>query len=154
MVDSLDLAIIRLLSQNGRMPTGEIARHLEVTNPTVRSRLKTLVSSGVLKVAALLDFFKIEKLAVALVALTVEKHQELDAKIEEISQLDQVHWAAVVSGRYDIIVEVISSHGMTGLYQFLTVDLPKVGGIQSSESFIVMKAKKKWILLHEKMKDW
>jgi Lrp/AsnC family transcriptional regulator for asnA, asnC and gidA len=151
MVDSLDLAIIRLLSQNGRMPTGEMARQLEVTNPTVRSRLKTLVSSGVLKVAALVDFFKIEKLAVALVALKVEKHQELDAKIEEISQLDQVHWAAVISGRYDIIVEVISSHGMAGLYQFLTVDLPKVGGIQSSESFIVMKAKKKWILLSEEM---
>lgn len=153
-LSALDKALIRLLSQDGRMSTGEIAQNLEVTNPTVRSRMKALMRSGVLRIAGLVDFFKIENLIITLVALNVEKHQQLDEKVEQISKLDLVHWAAVVTGRYDIMVEVISPNGMPDLYRFLTVELPKVGGILSSESFTIMKAKCKWILLPDQMKDW
>ena len=38
---------------------------------------------------------------------------------------------------------------MPDLYRFQSVDLLRVGGIRSSESFMVMKAKRKWILLPE-----
>jgi len=61
---------------------------------------------------------------------------------------------AVVSGRYDIIVEVVLEDAMDDLYRFLTMDLPQLGGIRSSESFLVMKAKRKWVLLPSGMKNW
>ncbi|MBW2092132.1 MAG: Lrp/AsnC family transcriptional regulator, partial [Deltaproteobacteria bacterium] len=79
-LSALDKDLIRLLSQDGRMPTGEMAQNLEVTNPTVRSRMKALMRSGVLKVAGLVDPFKIENLIIVLVALNIEKHQQLDEK--------------------------------------------------------------------------
>ncbi len=152
-LDALDKALIKLLNINGRMPTGEVAKELDVTNPTVRSRMRNLISSGVLKIAGLVDAFKIENLTVAIIALNIEKHIQLDQKVEQISDLDMVHWAAVVTGRYDIMVEVVSTRGMNDLYRFLTEDLPRVGGILSSESFVVMKAKHKWILLPENLKN-
>ena len=38
--DALDNGIIRLLTDNGRMSIGEMAKKLNVTAPTVRNRLK------------------------------------------------------------------------------------------------------------------
>ena len=51
------------------------------------------------------------------------------------------------TGRYDIIAEVATTDGMNGLYDFLNVSLQKLGGIQSSEMFVVLKASHKWMLL-------
>ena len=53
----------------------------------------------------------------------------------------------MVTGRYDIIAEVVTTDGMNGLYEFLNISLQKLGGIQSSEMFVVMKASHKWMLL-------
>ena len=41
-LDTLDNDIIRLLTENGRMPIGEMAKKLNVTSPTIRNRLKSL----------------------------------------------------------------------------------------------------------------
>jgi DNA-binding Lrp family transcriptional regulator len=41
-LDALDNEIIRLLTANGRMPIGELAKKLNVTAPTVRYRIKDL----------------------------------------------------------------------------------------------------------------
>jgi Lrp/AsnC family transcriptional regulator for asnA, asnC and gidA len=71
--------------------------------------------------------------------------------VERMAALDEVSWAAVVTGRYDIIAEVVSTEGMNGLYDFLNASLQKLGGIQSSEVFVVMKASHKWMLLPRAM---
>ena len=52
-LDSLDNEIIRLLTADGRMPIGEMAALLKVTAPTIRSRIKNLEESGMLKVSGL-----------------------------------------------------------------------------------------------------
>ena len=41
-LDTLDNKIIRLLTKNGRMPIGDMAKSLNVTAPTVRRRIKDL----------------------------------------------------------------------------------------------------------------
>lgn len=148
-LDSLDKKLIQLLTKDGRMPAGKLAEYLKITPPTVRSRIEALVSSGILRVSGLVNALKAKELTVALVGICLETQKELDQKIDEISKLSRINWAAVVTGRFDIIVEVVTSDGMGGLYRFLTEDLPRVGGIRSSESFMVMKAKRKWILLPE-----
>ena len=140
--------------EDGRLPIGKIAKLLNISNPTVRSRIKKLVESRVSKIVGLIDCSKTKGITVAIVGITLERHQELEKKIEQISNLDRVHWVAVVSGRYDIIVEVVLEDAMDDLYRFLTIDLPQLGGIRSSESFLVMKAKRKWILLPKGMKNW
>jgi Lrp/AsnC family transcriptional regulator, regulator for asnA, asnC and gidA len=146
-IDSLDKKIIALLNQDGRMSAGKIAKHLNITPPTVRSRIENLMNKGLLKIAGLINAFKADFLTIAIVGINLEMHQQLDEKIEQISNLKQVHWAVVVTGSYDIIVEVVLADGVRGLYRFLIEDLPKVGGIRSTESFTVMKAKHKWLLL-------
>jgi Lrp/AsnC family transcriptional regulator for asnA, asnC and gidA len=150
-LDALDKKLIRILAKDGRLSVGRIAKSLGITPPTVRSRLESLISSGVMRICGLVDAFRAKDLTIALVGICLETHKELDHKIEQISRLSQIHWAAVVTGRFDILVEILSSDGMLGLYRFLTEDLPRVGGIRSSESFMVMKAKRKWVLVPDEV---
>jgi Lrp/AsnC family transcriptional regulator for asnA, asnC and gidA len=153
-IDKIDKSVIYLLSRDGRMSAGKIAERLEISQPTVRSRIEALTHSGVLRIAGLIDAFKAKDFVTAIVGIRLVMHKQLDQKIEQISNLNQVHWAAGVTGRYDIIVEVVLPNGMPGLYEFLTKDLPRLGDIQSSESFVVMKAKRKWILLPAAAENW
>jgi Lrp/AsnC family transcriptional regulator for asnA, asnC and gidA len=145
-LDALDKSLVSLLADDGRVGVAESAARLGVSAPTVRSRLRQLVEAGVLRVAGVLDPFETRGLTVALVGLTLGKYS-LEEKVGQIADLDEVAWAAVVTGRYDIIAEVITGDGMSGLYAFLNDSLQKVGGIQSSEMFVVMKARHKWTVL-------
>ena len=61
-LDTLDTEIIRLLTEYGRMPIGEMAKKLKVTSPTIRNRIKDLEKSGVFKVSGLIDPNKHQKM--------------------------------------------------------------------------------------------
>jgi Lrp/AsnC family transcriptional regulator for asnA, asnC and gidA len=150
-VDPLDKTLIALLGEDGRLSLADLAQKAGVSRPTVATRLKALMGDGVLRVAGLVDAFQAKRLTVALVGLTVDKHR-LDEKVEQIAALPEVTWAAVVTGRYDIMAEVATEEGMNGLYDFLNVSLREVGGINSSEMFVVMKAKNRWTLLPTSMR--
>ena len=77
-LDSLDNELIRLLTEDGRMPIGDMAERLNVTAPTVRSRIKALQESGRLKVSGLIDTFQHQELITALIGLTIRSHGKLD----------------------------------------------------------------------------
>jgi Lrp/AsnC family transcriptional regulator for asnA, asnC and gidA len=139
--------LISELVEDGSLSAGKLAEKLQVTSPTIRSRLKNLMSRGVLRMAGLMDPFKAKGFTVALVCLTVQSHEQLSEKLEQVAALKKVNWAAIVTGRYDIMAEVILSEEISDLHRFLDEDLSTVGGINTSESFVMMEAKRKWILL-------
>jgi len=142
-----DRKLVGELTRDGQLSPGKIADGIGVTAPTVRSRMKNLVSAGVLKIAGLVNPMKVKGLTVALVGISLHSHEQLDEKLEQIGSLPRVNWCAVVTGRYDIIVEIVCSNDIGDLYDFLDQDLSGVGGINSSESFVVMKSRRKWLFL-------
>ena len=146
-LDSADKKLVAALTADGRISPGKAGEGMDVTAPTVRSRMKNLVKAGVLKVAGLVNPMRARGLTVALVGISLNSHELLDAKLEEIGSLPRVNWCAVVTGRYDIIVEIVCSDDIGDLYSFLDQDLSQVGGINSSESFVVMKSTRKWLML-------
>jgi Lrp/AsnC family transcriptional regulator for asnA, asnC and gidA len=153
-IDGLDRGIIASLADDGARSAAEVAGRLGVTSPTVRTRLRSLVSRGVVTIAGLVDPVAAGGLTTAIVGLTLADY-DLDEKVEALAALDDVNWAAVVTGRYDIIVEVVTAEGMTGLYDFLNVSLQEVGGISSSEVFVVMKARNRSVALPTRLRrEW
>ena len=148
-LDTLDNKIIRLLTENGRMPIGEMAKSLKVTAPTIRSRIKDLEKKGFLKISGLIDPNKHQKMITALVAMSVQSHGKLDQILEKIARLPNVVWAGVVTGRYDIVAEVICVEGKEELYRFTTETILKMGNVVRSETFILMKSKNNWLRLPE-----
>jgi Lrp/AsnC family transcriptional regulator for asnA, asnC and gidA len=147
--DAVDNEIIHLLRANGRMPIGEMAKKLNVTAPTVRRRIKGLEKNGMFKVSGLIDPSRHPEMITALVAISVGSEGKWDQILEKISALPNVAWAGVVSGRYDIIAEVMCVEGKDELYRFTSDTILKMGNITRSETFIIMKSRNNWLQLPE-----
>ncbi|WP_243544805.1 Lrp/AsnC family transcriptional regulator [Pseudodesulfovibrio tunisiensis] len=148
-LDAQDKRLLGVLTRDGHLSAGKIAEELNVTAPTIRTRMRNLIKAGVLKITGMVNPTHTRGLTVALVGITVQNHELLDAKLNEIAALDRVNWCAVVTGRYDILVEIVCSEDIGDLYDFLNKDISRIGGILSSESFVVMKSRRKWLYLPE-----
>ena len=144
-LDTLDNEIIRLLTENGRMPIGEMVKKLNVSAPTVRNRIKGLEKNGIFKISGLIDPSRHREMITALVAISVRSNGKLDQILDKISQLPNVAWAGVVTGRYDTIAEVICVEGKDELYRFTTDTILKMGNVVRSETFIIMKSRNNWL---------
>ena len=149
VLDALDNEIIRLLTEDGRMSIGELAKKLNVTAPTIRSRIKILEEKGLFKVSGLVDPSRHKNMMTALVAMSILSKGQMDQIMDKISQLPNVAWAGVVAGRYDIMAEVVCAGGKDELYQFTTDTILKIGNVVRSETFIIMKSSQNWLRLPE-----
>ena len=152
-LDELDNEIIRLLTETGRMPIGEMAKKLNVTSPTIRNRIKGLEKNGIFKVSGLIDPNQHQKMITALVAMNVRSAGEMDQILDKIVRLPNVAWAGVVTGRYDIIAEVVCVGGKAELYRFTTETILTMGNVLRSETFIIMKSSNNWLRLPDGVKE-
>ena len=146
-IDALDNEIIRLLTDDGRMSIGEMAKKLDVTPPTIRKRIKLLEKKGIFSVSGLIDPSVHREMVTALVAMSIRSEGKLDQVLDKIANLPNVAWAGVVSGRYDIIAEVLCVGGKDELYRFTTETILTMANVVRSETFIIMKAKNNWLRL-------
>ena len=152
-LDALDNKIVRLLGEDGRMPVGDMAEKLGVTAPTVRSRIKSLEENGMLNIYGLIDPFQHQGLTTALVGMNIRSYGKLDRILEKVASLDNVVWAGVVTGRYDIIAQVVFTGGTSELYKFSVETISKIGNVNYSETFVMMKSRNQWIRLPEGVGD-
>lgn len=143
-LDDIDRGIVEALRADGRTNNSVIAAQLGVAEGTVRQRMRKLTEAGVVKVSALVNPEIISGHQLCMIGMKVAESQRLEATAHEVSGLPEVHSVAIVTGRYDLLVEVLvdSNHG---LIRFLSESLAKVGGIQSSETFLLLKTYDKWI---------
>jgi Lrp/AsnC family transcriptional regulator for asnA, asnC and gidA len=152
-LDALDNEIVRLLAEDGRMPIGKMAKKLKVTAPTIRNRIKGLEKRGVFKVSGLIDPNEQKEMITALVFMSIRSEGKLDQILEKIAKLPNVAWAGVVTGRYDIITEVICVGGKDELYRFTTETILKMGNVIRSETLILMKSRNNWIGLPKSVEE-
>ncbi len=141
--DKTDWKIIHMLSER-HMTNTEIARKLGVSEGTIRQRLKRLQARGIVKIKALRDPNLLQNQQLALVTVNVSEPRLLDIKAQEISKLDHVLSVSILSGQYDLIIEVLVDSNQ-GLIRFLTEELAAVEGLLKTETFLLLRSYNKWI---------
>jgi len=141
--DATDWKIINALSE-ADMPNTDLARRIGTSESTVRQRVKRLQEAGILKIRALRDPNRLDDQQLALVAVGVAEPCLLELKAREISELLHVLSVSIVSGQYDIMLEVLveSNHG---LIAFLTEELSQIDGLTRTETFLTLHSYGKWI---------
>ncbi|MCJ8330350.1 MAG: Lrp/AsnC family transcriptional regulator [Lentisphaeria bacterium] len=142
-LDKTDRDIIAILSEENTT-NNAIAEKLKITEGTVRQRIKKLREAGVLKIRGLINPEILENQQLAFIMITLAEARLLDSKATEISQLNQVLSVSLITGRYDLLIEVIVESNK-GLVNFLTDELSQINGIAHSETFMSLKSINKFI---------
>lgn len=105
--DGLNRVIIRMLQEDGRTPFKKIAASLNVSEGTIRNRYNRMKSAGQLRVVALADPVAINYRADAMLGIKVGVTHTPQQVGERFSQHSAVVYVLWVSGRYDLLVEVV-----------------------------------------------
>lgn len=153
-IDIVDRQLIRLLSEDGRMPANEIAKRLNVSAPTVHTRLGALIKRGILKVAGMIDTFKVKDTLVAIIAIRVDENGKMGQVIDQLMEFENVHWAVAVTGRYDIFAEVVVTRGIEWMFTFYEEQMSQLDGVSHAESFMVTNTRRKWTVLPPRISGW
>jgi len=106
--DSLNRAIVRLLQEDGRRPLKEIAESLGVSEGTVRNRVNWMTRAGMLRIVAVADPTAISYKADAMLGIKVAQDTTPQKVAERFSLYPDVVYVLWVSGRFDLLVEVVS----------------------------------------------
>ncbi len=140
-MDDLDRRIIAILERNGRSSNARIARDVEVSEGTVRRRLKRLVADRIINVIALPDPRKLGYESEALIGIQVDP-DKIDQVATKIAELDQTRWVAVTTGTYDVFAWATLPNSEE-LGRFLREKVGTVQGVRRTETFVSLAVKKR-----------
>jgi Lrp/AsnC family transcriptional regulator, regulator for asnA, asnC and gidA len=135
-MDERDLEILEFLRQDGRIPFTEIAKELGVTEGTIRNRVAKLQENRILQIIGMADPHQLGYDAPAIIGLSVQP-PHLEKVAEAIAALPEVSYLILVSGEYDLMVEVMCRDRQT-LATFLREKLQQIEGVQRTETFMIL----------------
>ncbi|WP_027232808.1 winged helix-turn-helix transcriptional regulator [Phyllobacterium sp. UNC302MFCol5.2] len=149
-LDHTDRKLVQLLSQDAQVGVNRLAEGMAISVPTVRSRLRNLLSQNLIKIVGLLNLSERPELISAIVGINAKGHGRAREIALRIAELPFVNSACVVTGRFDIIVDVVVAGDVADLYRVTSELIPGVGEpgeITRTETFVVMAACNKWVSL-------
>ena len=117
-IDDTDRQIIKSLSEDGRTPFAQIAKQVGVSTGTIRQRYHRLVQDGVLQIVAVTNPLLMGFATMAQIGVKAEVNR-LEEIAEEIAAFEEVIYLVLVTGSYDLHVEVVC-RDKTHLLNFLS----------------------------------
>ena len=136
-IDETSIAIMRHLRQ-GRKSFKKIAQALDISENTVRTRVRKLAEEGIFAVTGVVNPDALPRHRLVMVGVKL-KTMDLVNKGEEFSRLKGVVAVNVVTGRYDLILMVFLKEGYE-LLEFYTEEVARLKDVQSVETFVVYKS--------------
>ncbi len=129
-LDSLDLSILTMLSDNARKPYLEISRECGVSGAAVHQRIQRLTSNGViLRSQCVIDPSALGYDTCAFVGIILNSPEQHEAIVEHFSEIPEVVECYYTSGRYDLLIKVYARNNQHLLQ--LLLDLQKLGGTRT-----------------------
>ncbi len=149
-LDKVDLQILRILQENARLTTKELAARVNLSSTPVFERLKRLESQGYIKkYIAVLDAEKLNQGFVVFCKVKLRRLNKLIANdfIQVVQDIPEVTECYNISGEYDYLLK-IHAPNMKYYQQFLLDVLGTVESLGSLESTFVMDEVKHVYGLH------
>ncbi|MDR9362595.1 MAG: Lrp/AsnC family transcriptional regulator [Microbacteriaceae bacterium] len=143
--DSTNRKIIQLLNENGRRSFTELASILEISEASARQRVNRLISSEVIRVAAIPDAQAIGYNRKAMIG--IRHHGSLAPLTDEVRKLPEVSRVVVTAGGFDVLLEVVCKDD-EHLVRLINQGIRSIEGVQTTETFVYLKEEKQayeWI---------
>ena len=136
-LDNIDLYLLAALRKDGREAFSQIAEQLKVSPGMIRQRYNHLVEDGYLKVVAITNPIQRGFKTMALIGVRTDGFRMLEVA-DKVAKLDEVVYLVVVSGRYDIMIEVFC-RDHEDLLKFITEKLYRIEGVRETETFMHLR---------------
>ena len=144
--DKLNRSIIAMLQKDGRVAFSEIAQELGVSEGTIRNRVASMKQAGMLQIVAIADPVAAEYKTDAMLGLNVASGYSPQSVAERLARLPDVVYILWVSGRFDLLIEVVSND-REGFLAFLDQEIHGQEDIASAETMTGLKNFKNQFLL-------
>ena len=149
--------VLKLLDDNARLSTAQMAVMLNLPEAEVESRIATLEKAGVVRgYKALIDWDKTDReLVTAVIDLQIapSKDRGFDAVAETIMSFDEVEAVTLMSGGYDLSVR-LTGRTFRDVAMFVAKRLAPLDGVLSTATHFVLKTyKERGVLCMEDEKD-
>ena len=149
-LDEWDRQIVSILQSEGRASNVDIARRLGLAEATVRKRIDQLLDSGAVNVVAVVDPEHLGLTSRMMIAVQAEQTQ-LQAVAERLAAFPEVCSVSIVTGTYDIMIEVVlASSGQ--LLSFILDRVVVIPGVKRTDTYHVLKVVKRfcdWVIPDE-----
>ena len=148
-LDDTDQGIIDLLRDDGRMAYRAIARELEITEATVRARVRRLEESDTMRVVAVTDIEAAGFGMLLAIGVQVE-NRDPEAVARDLAAIAEVFSVNVVVGTHDIEILVVAPDS-AGLNDLLSETLGRVTGVRRLTPALavdVLKNQPDWVPFH------
>jgi Lrp/AsnC family transcriptional regulator for asnA, asnC and gidA len=134
--DRTDWEIIKLLNEDGRIPSAEIARRLgNVSARTVTNRIDTLTKKGVINIRAILNPEKVGYGVMADVFIDVQPGHVREVA-EKVAEIPQVTYVACAAGESDVSIS-LRVRSIEELFDLVNEELGKIHGVRRTQSYIL-----------------
>lgn len=137
MLDDDEKQIIRLLQDDGRMSTADIARRLKVSEPTVRKKLNRVIGEGLIKIRAIADPVELGFRTPVYIGLVVER-SKIEYVANELKNYSFIDSVTISTGPNDITIYGCFE-SPNDVYKFLFEELVKYEGIKETDTTLVFK---------------
>ena len=136
-LDKTDCGMVNLLQKEGRMPIVNLAKTLNISETTARSRLKRLLDSGVINIVAVSNPIELGFEIIGSLKLSIDLKKK-DQIMEELKKIDSLNYIALTTGGTDIDVEFVAR----SLVEFKTLIFEKIcliDGVRSAETSLIVE---------------
>lgn len=140
MLDEKDLAIVSYLQYDGRTPFTKIANELNITEGSVRHRVKRLIDSGKLQIVGIVEPKELGWNEAGMIGITVQANRITEVA-EAIAKLPEVSYLFQAAGEFDLFAEVYCKD-RDHFVSFLNDKLQKIPGVERTQSFLILKMHK------------
>ncbi|HVP82746.1 MAG TPA: Lrp/AsnC family transcriptional regulator [Nitrososphaeraceae archaeon] len=108
ILDYINYKIIDVLSKNSSLPFVELAKQIGISDATVHTRVKKMISTGIIKKFSVIidnNLVGYDHLAFIMVKLENGKTDQAVAILEEIEQILEIH---EIYDKFDLLVKIRS----------------------------------------------
>lgn len=140
-LDETDKALLRILQENAKITTKELAAELHLTVSPVYERIKRLENMGYIKhYVAVLNKNLLQKPVTVYCQVSMRYHTEafIENFEKQIKKLDEVQECYHMAGQVDFLLK-INVGSIDDYHEFVKVKLSKIENLSMSNSTFVLK---------------
>jgi len=143
-LDAVDLKILKILQEEGRVTNVELAERVGITAPPCLRRVRALEEAGVIRgyhAAVNNEAVGYQITVFALVSLKSQAEADLQNFERQVREWPMVRECHMLNGEIDFILKIVA-HDLSEFQSFLTSQLTPAPNVESVKTSLTIRASK------------